>query len=54
MIYPGAFNLTTGPLHWERKLLQNTHIKLAYKKTYKYYCNIIVLQRARAVDNQVI
>lgn len=30
MIYPGAFNLTTGPLHWE------------------------LLQRARAVDNQIV
>ncbi|KAJ7687567.1 carbon-nitrogen hydrolase [Mycena olivaceomarginata] len=29
LIYPGAFNMTTGPLHWE------------------------ILQRARAVDNQV-
>lgn len=30
LIFPGAFNLTTGPAHWE------------------------LLQRARAVDNQVI
>ena len=30
MLYPGAFNMTTGPMHWE--LLQRAR----YKKKYIY------------------
>jgi omega-amidase len=44
-IYPGAFNLTTGPLHWE--LLQRARY---VSKTVAY---MLLNHSYRAVDNQV-
>lgn len=47
MIYPGAFNLTTGPLHWE--LLQRAR----YARW--VFCMVDCSSRSwnRAVDNQI-
>lgn len=46
LIYPGAFNMTTGPLHWE--LLQRA-------RCVTVICGIptCILTPFRAVDNQV-
>ena len=45
LIYPGAFNLTTGPLHW--KLLQRS------RSVESRDCKDNDLRANRAVDNQV-
>lgn len=48
LIYPGAFNMTTGPLHWE--LLQRARYVTIWTK-FRDYSSFN--QRDRAVDNQV-
>ena len=45
LIYPGAFNLTTGPLHWE--LLQRSRF------VWSYQLEDSNLPPPRAIDNQV-
>lgn len=47
MIYPGAFNLTTGPLHWE--LLQRARFVFVYVSSNSEECKPC----DRAVDNQI-
>ena len=47
MIYPGAFNLTTGPMHWE--LLQRARYMTHYI-TATSFSHMVCY---RAVDNQI-
>lgn len=49
LIYPGAFNMTTGPLHWE--LLQRARCGAKYLCIDVFFLNI--QSNCRAVDNQV-
>lgn len=49
MIYPGAFNTTTGPLHWD--LLQRA--RYATRNRFRRVVRrLIPLAFARAIDNQ--
>lgn len=44
LIYPGAFNMTTGPLHWE--------VRLLYWRADIGNCFIQLVARSRANDTQ--
>ena len=50
MIYPGAFNLTTGPLHWE--LLQRARFLFPGFTIFLNFC-VTDFSLRRAVDNQI-